>query len=180
MMMKKTVCLLLILIAVAGCSPKPSSKGTSHADYPSFTTVGEVSMASPDIVIAKIVRDDGIQEIDISADPGKPDIMSYRVYTIAPTEVLRGKWNAGEELKIKIRPEEKDAPTFTAGDEAVLFLETYDTVPASLINPAQGSVRIKDGAVPKEERNAWLYEKAEKDTQEMTLDELKKAISEAL
>ena len=51
---------------------------------------------------------------------------------------------------------QEDAMTIEIGNTYIMFLETYENSPASLINPIQGIYEYKDGKITGSSKNTWV------------------------
>lgn len=82
-------------------------------------------------------------------DVGDGTRIPYTVTAVRVDEVFQGDVQAGDEMEIK---QTGDSSTETEwivyleeGGEYVLFLETYEDSPASVLNPVQGMYPMEDG-----------------------------------
>jgi len=150
----------------------------SFADYELFANLDSISNKARVVVIGKVVEVNKPQEIKIgeSFSPEKNESVDvtdvYTVSDIKVEKVIKGDVKHGDIVSVKQRGglyngknyTEKGAEYLVEGDRNVFFLEVYDKVPASLMNPTQGKLKIKD--------NKILFEdKFESKINDMTEDE---------
>jgi hypothetical protein len=132
-------------LALSACSsPSPSTEGAA-GDYPSYASAQELFEAA-DLGVEATGEGSRTEPIDVSeggrAEEGLEPI-EYTVYTLAVSEVFGGQAPEGA-LEVKHENGGTDDLELREGDTYVLFLATYDDVPASLLNPDQ-SAYLVDG-----------------------------------
>ncbi|CAL9547199.1 hypothetical protein SUDANB121_04378 [Nocardiopsis dassonvillei] len=126
-----------VLALVACSSPSPSSEG-AMGDYPSYASAQELFEAA-DLVVEATVEGSRTEPIDVSEGDGAEEGLEpieYTVYTLAVSEVFEGR-DPGGVLEVKHENGATDDLELREGETYVLFLATYDDVPASLLNPDQ-------------------------------------------
>lgn len=135
---------LPVAVAVAllgGCTARAST-----ADYPWYADAAAL-YAAADLVI--IGTPDGGERRDVAlAESGER--LPHHVYTVTVTRVFKGGSAPGAAVLVKQTVDGAAADdTGLVGDEpALMFLEVYDEVPASLLSPTQGWYRIDAAGEP--------------------------------
>ena len=117
----------------------------TSADFPNYSTLADINNNSSCVIVGAVKeKEKDIRKIDV----GLYEPQSYIVFNIIVDEVVKGNVNVGDEIAVKMLSEE--IATETAGyleidKKYILFLELYDNdIPASLINPIQGQLKIKE------------------------------------
>lgn len=163
-----------------------------QGDYPYYEALEEMSERASAVVRGTVV---GIEQrmIDISLeDPSEdsyisaggesePLILPYTVYTIQINEPLKGIPEGQETLEVKVMggtdgnteyvPDE--TVQMEEGGQYVLFLETYDGLPASLLNMRQADYECDGNG----EIAAAQARNAEEGKFVFTLDELREVMN---
>lgn len=145
-----------------------------HSDYPHYETIDEMEEISNLIISGKVV-DSTVQVLDVSGQPlteeelndeeknphpeGKqpneePLESVYTVSTIEIDEKFKGEYSE-EVIKVKqgggvyddVLHVESGVEMFEEGKSYILFLQTYDSIPASLLNPYQAAYVFGDGEI---------------------------------
>ena len=168
-MMKKTIAIFSVAVLLLGVgffgytqlnsnNPSEEMTITSSMEYPHYESIDALSNAASDIVMGKIV-DVRVEELDIlirtddkdeTLNPGGEadnSLAIYTVYTLEIIDVYKGKTVSGERIKIKQLGGDNgesihlSESTLNLGNEHeyVFFLQSYDNVPASILNPYQGA-----------------------------------------
>ncbi|MFL1378320.1 MULTISPECIES: hypothetical protein [unclassified Nocardiopsis] len=133
----------VLALALSACSSPSPSTGGATGDYPSYASAEEL-FESADLVVEGTVEGSRTEPIDISeggeAEEGL-EPLEYTVYTLAVSEVFKGEAPGGA-LEVKHENGGPDDLELREGDTYVLFLATYDDVPASLLNPDQSAYLV--------------------------------------
>lgn len=126
---------------LAGCAQPAET-----ADYPWYTDA-EALYAAADLVIIGTPDDGERRDVQISSDG---DTMTHQVFTVTVSQVFKGDAAPGASVAVKQLPAEASADDtgLVGGAPALLFLEVYDDVPASPLNPTQGWYRIDADGEP--------------------------------
>jgi hypothetical protein len=132
-----------------------------NASYPTYTSVPELTDQANLIVEGTIVST-ATREIDVSspltdqeaADPelnpggteqGEQSLMVYTVHQVRVERVIKGSASEGDTIEVKelggtvgkARYATDYGVVLDDGGSYVLFLQTFETAPASLLNPIQ-------------------------------------------
>lgn len=149
------VCLILFVGSMGGCQSKtPEKMVTISADYPEYDSV-EALTDRADLIVQGTVKEMQYKQIDISLGKGSDDSPSpYTVYTVAVDEVFKSDGNVGETIEVKVPGgifdgvayviEGMDSPLLETDQSYVLFLATYENLPASLLNLTQAAYEIEE------------------------------------
>ncbi|MCJ7843424.1 hypothetical protein MUB24_21615 [Lederbergia sp. NSJ-179] len=155
----------IILFSTAACSSTNNTGEVNNnepvttvvtEDYPSYSSIESLAQRA-DTIIKGTVLSSTVEEIndlietdskDEKLNPGgKPDDVSniYTVYSVKIADVYKGNYHVGDTIEVK-QLGGKIGNTSVITDEKVdiknerdyiFFLETYENVPASLLNPIQ-------------------------------------------
>lgn len=123
------------VLALAGVGACDGESAT--ADYPGYESVDALYAAATLVVEARIA--DGPQERSVNLGGNSP--MDLLVYQAEVDRTYKGDPGG---RNIEIKQHEGETP-LVAGTSYVLFLETYDDVPASLLNPTQAQYVLTAG-----------------------------------
>jgi hypothetical protein len=105
---------------------------TSGGDYPYYATLTELENAATAILV-----------VDIEGEkPGNFEGIDAEVMTARIVIDADRTHPTGDVILIKEMPGED---SLVVGNRYVVFLEEYDDVPASLVNPFQGAYLVRDG-----------------------------------
>ncbi|MEK4661367.1 hypothetical protein MHH93_05680 [Priestia sp. FSL H7-0729] len=140
-------------------------------DYPSYASIGDLSARANTIVKGSVIEtrveamNDIVQvtdaanenELNPASDPGgEPSSFDkiYTIHTIQIAESYKGSYKAGEQLEVKQLGGQvgnteiinEDNLKLIPTKNYVLFLETYEDTPASLLNSVQSLYLIKPAA----------------------------------
>ena len=159
------VCLILFVGSMSGCKSKtPEKMVTISADYPEYDSL-EALTDRADLIVQGTVKEMQYKQIDISLkadddDPNAPggngddSLFPYTVYTVIIDEVFKGAENVGETVEVKVPGgifdgvayviEGTDSPLLEKNQSYVLFLATYEKLPASLLNLTQAAYEIEE------------------------------------
>lgn len=149
------ICLILFVGSMGGCQSKtPEKTVTISADYPGYDSL-EALTDRADLIVQGTVKEMQYKQIDISLGKGSDDSPSpYTVYTVAVDEVFKGDGNVGETVEVKVPGgifdgvayviEGMDSPLLETDQSYVLFLATYENLPASLLNLTQAAYEIEE------------------------------------
>ena len=120
------------ILAVPLLVSPPIPAPVGHGDYPYYATQAELVDAASAVL-----------EVDITAErPGSYEGIEVEVRTAIVVADADGTHPVGSTIEIKEMPGE-DA--LVVGQRYVVFIEEYDGVPASLINPTQGAYLVRSG-----------------------------------
>jgi hypothetical protein len=155
-----------VMVSSIGCTSQNVVAGQKEkttveisTSYPYYTSIEHLSQRA-DLIIEGIIMGSSVEEIDISNK--KRDTKSikdiYTVYKIKVTQCYKGDVQPGEIVEIKqlggeterIRYACEDNAKFSVNNKYIMFLETYENVPASLLNPIQSSYGVVSDALDKE------------------------------
>lgn len=118
------------MLALAGCSASPASEG----DYPAYSSEAELVAAADAIILGEVTaeRNDQLEGI------------GYRVVAVDVLADATSTYAAGDSVEVKLitGAVASPDPQLEVGDRYVLFVETYDSVPASLLNPWQAHFEV--------------------------------------
>lgn len=156
------------LFVLSACST-PEVEVFYNASYPAFESVSELKDAADLVIEGKIVSST-VKELDIASEPigaavedpelnpGGPeqDIRSVMVFTVHEVQVqrvLKGSGVEGSMVQVKELGGTLGKTAYVAeegvllrdGESYVMFLETYESIPASLLNPIQAAYQKLDG-----------------------------------
>lgn len=158
--------LMMVLILMTACTKSSEEKEITNATgfFRIYDDVESLySMAS--VVVSGTVIETSVKWLDDMLDPGDPTdekanpggerIHAEQIYTVHQFKienVYKGEWNRAEIIEVKQIGGEKDNKLLVVENisyleedkEYLLFLETYEKSPASLLNPIQGMYEIKD------------------------------------
>ena len=90
--------------------------------------------------------------------------LPYTIYTVEVMQVYKGDVTVGNTIEMKqlggtidhVHYVQEDAMTIEIGNTYIMFLETYENSPASLINPIQGIYEYTDGIITGNSKNTWV------------------------
>ena len=90
--------------------------------------------------------------------------LPYTIYTVEVMQVYKGAVTVGNTIEMKqlggtidhVHYVQEDAMTIEIGNTYIMFLETYENSPASLINPIQGIYEYTDGIITGNSKNTWV------------------------
>jgi hypothetical protein len=171
--MKKTIIAILsaaMLIAVCGCSANSLfEKETQYMSitYPIYKDIYGMTEKATDIVLGRVTNQ-RVEELDLTIYPESeeelnnellypggypsPHFVTCTIYTLIISEVYKGNHEAGAVIEIKELGGETDdviyvvypAVTLAVENDYVLFLSSYEKLPASLLNPLQGAYVVNN------------------------------------
>lgn len=122
----------ILAVPVIVSPPVPAPAG----DYPYYETQEQLEDAATAILVVDV----------LSEAPGSFEGIPAEVMTVKVVADAADVHPVGELLEIKEMPGED---VLAVGGRYVVFLEEYDAVPASLLNPVQGAYVVRgDGAWP--------------------------------
>ena len=153
----------VVLLSVVGCASAPSAPApvattvTYFASYPNYSSIEQLAQRA-DLVIRGTMLSSRVESRDDSytpdtddpaANPGgtaKPEPLVYTVYTFQITDCYKGCDALGATVDVKqlggivnnVTYSSSQVP-FTANKKYILFLATYDSSPADLLNPVQAA-----------------------------------------
>lgn len=196
-------CAALLLGAVACSSPEQKlSQGESgqastilvSADYPNYTSISSMSDRA-DTVIRGTVIEKRVEAIDDRSKVSKnsEDLISsaneeytpniYTVYTLKVNESFKGKYQEGDKIEVKefggqlgdTNYLNKESVGMGQSEDYVMFLETYEDTPASLLNPVQSLYLFKENGgdtASKESSNAQISSVSSENNLMLTMNDL--------
>lgn len=167
--MKKNRALVLLvssifILSAVGCSSLTPAASTTDApvtiiaseDYPSYSSVDALSERADTIVKGNVIQTRVEALNDLAADEGAAnDPVSfdkiYTIYTVQVTDSYKGRYTAGDQIEVKQLGGQLGHTEIVNDDNVklmptkdyVLFLETYEDTPASLLNTVQSLYVIK-------------------------------------
>jgi len=175
---KTTSCLLAlcsVLVIASGCAKTPNKEVHIYTEYPFYDTVEKAKDAASVIIEGKIVSSETValnptetltneQKKDPKLNPGGETVSTsfpYTIYTVEINQVYKGDVTVGNTIEMKQPGGVMDHVRYAAEDEAqieigstyILFLETYASSPASLINPIEGIYEYKDNKIIGNDKN---------------------------
>jgi len=127
-----------------------------YVDYEIFDSIKELSKVSTIIIKGEVTRVHAPEIIKLADLPdGKTLEYVFTVSDVRVIETMKGDIKAGETIQVKQygglykgAEYRTDAPElFVENMQGIFFLDTYDAVPASCINPTQGFLKIVDGKI---------------------------------
>jgi len=127
-------------IIVAVLFTVPGNGTVGQGDYPYYATSAQVEAASDTIVLATAVSE------RFATYEG----FDYRVVTLDVQAVAKGSPGSTIDVKL-VRNASEGETQLEIGHTYALFLETYESVPASTINPTQGALEVIDGQLQPED-----------------------------
>lgn len=153
----------------ACAAPQEGDEVVYNASYPAYESVTELSDAA-DLVVEGTVVSSVVKEIDVAskltgddakdpeANPGGPDqdspsVMVYTVHKVRVDRVFKGSAVEGSTIEIKELGGTQGNTKYSTEEGIVLrdtksyvmFLATYDGIPASLLNPIEAVYERVDG-----------------------------------
>jgi hypothetical protein len=167
----RAVSLLVITVALTGCSSQAPRVVTYSGDYPYYEDVAALCDDSQLVAVVTPLSSE-VREVDLSAPAGDskaedpslgvedggekaaPLVVVETVTTVRIDAVFKGDAKVGTELEVgqpggQFEGVVYEAERFdlTAGETALLFLNVWENaVPASPLNPTQGAYGVdKDG-----------------------------------
>lgn len=127
-----------------------------YVDYEIYDSIKELSEVSTIIIKGEVAKVHAPEVIKLADLPdGKTLEYVFTVSDVRVIETMKGDIKPGETIQVKQygglykgAKYRTDAPELFAEDmQGIFFLETYDGVPASCINPTQGFLKIVDGKI---------------------------------
>jgi len=160
--------IMIGLIFLVACSSRTTNENETmveaeimivSGDFPHYTNIEHLASNASEVVRVEVLSE-RVEAINIWLPPqnefedtGEVLREAYFIYTIHQLrilEVFKGDVNVGDILEVKQIGGQLDGLTvinddkisFGAGDDLVLFLQSFDDVPASLLNPDQSAYRF--------------------------------------
>lgn len=156
------------LFTLSGCAT-PAAEVFYNASYPAFESVSELKEAA-DLVIEGEIISSAVRELDIASEPtgaaaddpelspngSERDTRSVMVFTVHEVQVqrvLKGSSIESERVQVKELGGTLGKTAYLTeggvllreGESYVMFLETYESTPASLLNPVQAAYQNVHG-----------------------------------
>ncbi|MDR1673998.1 MAG: hypothetical protein LBR54_00915 [Oscillospiraceae bacterium] len=172
---------------INGSKNQPIIGNQTKADYPDYSTFEQLIDKPDSIIYGEIISREK-RKIDI----GDSLVLDYNVYKVKVNEVIKSRrTKAGDVIEVKVMADESDEDRtfkFENGNGYILFLSEYSSgTPASLINPYQGALLVKDdGTVVPDAMNtvfandASVQEIFGKMTSELKKDDIVNVLTEKL
>ncbi|MCL5289601.1 MAG: hypothetical protein M1489_00965 [Firmicutes bacterium] len=159
-----------IIPTLIGCSTQKVNAGQKEklttyifADYPHYSSIDSLAEKADIIIEGKIVSS-RVEEINILDKTNMEDKklhpsseiqtskMVYTVYTVKVSDSYKGTVKPGEIVEVKQLGGEDETTVYISEDSVkfpknkkyLMFLSTYENVPASLLNPIQGSYSYEE------------------------------------
>jgi hypothetical protein len=170
--------LLLVFIGLCACKTNStcnSKKVILSAYYPSFDSLDAMSKKADLILQGKVISSK-FEMLDVGSNsstdnpklnPGgktNNESLPYTIYTVKIANILKGDTSKGSTIEVKqLGGLDKDSNTQYVEDDSqslqinsnyVLFLSTYNNLPASLLNPIQGLYTISNNKIIANEKNS--------------------------
>jgi hypothetical protein len=168
--MKKNRALTLLvssifILSAVGCSSMTPAASTTNApvtiiaseDYPSYGSVDALSERADTIVKGNVIQT-RVQALNDMAQASSSSLNEqvsfdkiYTIYTVQVTDSYKGRYSAGDQIEVKqlggqlgnTEIVNDDSVKLMPTKDYVLFLETYEDTPASLLNTVQSLYVIK-------------------------------------
>jgi hypothetical protein len=130
------------------------------ADYIYFHSPDEMYLRA-DVVLICTVQSSEVKSIDITGTPETDDDFIYTIATVKADEVFKGDKKPGDTLEVKqlggfydsVYYYNDGADYLTVGSKYLLFLSTYETSPASLLNQTQAMYYVSGSEITPREGN---------------------------
>lgn len=171
--------IFLFVLLLGGCSAK--SEPTIHADYPYYDSL-EALVVAADIIVEGRIMSSAVEMLDISNrtsalssngiqslhDRRSSELTPYTVFNVQVTHGYKGILAHTETIRIKqiggkVNGNKKVHPEGSAdlkiGNTYLLLLESYEDVPASLVNPIQGAYVILENQYLGHSENEIMLDK---------------------
>lgn len=108
------------------------------SDYPVYDNVSSLTSAATLTVEGKVLSLQQNVAINISPNQKRDTIIEYTVLQVEIIEVYDGTATVGTIIPVKYPPDAANTwPEFTVGTEGIFVLQTYESTPASMLNPSQ-------------------------------------------
>jgi len=148
-----------VLMSLVGCSSTSSATSTViyYADYPYYASMEQLAQQA-DMVIRGTMLSSRVESRDDSytpnttdpvANPGgtaKPDPVVYTIYTFKISDCYKGCDTPGTTVDVKQLGGVLENVTYSASEvpfkvnkKYILFLATFDSSPAELLNPVEAA-----------------------------------------
>lgn len=128
------------------------------ADYVQYSDVRDMIGDADLIVKCKVLNSAQEKSLDVGLDIELP----YTISVVEVSETFKGEASVGDKLEVKQLGGEnmnvKDT-VYLADGEYLLFLQSYDDSPYSIINPVQGQYLVEDNQFKSVEGNELSLEK---------------------
>jgi hypothetical protein len=132
-------------------SPKQFFQG----DYPYYPEVMDIVEEADIIIVGDVVDAKKVENLmtDVTPDKSNKEAIPYTLSSIRVTEVVKGNVKVGDVLTIKQLGDYEKKPEETLykmdgyleeNSRELMFLAEYENSPYSPLNPAQGSVEVKE------------------------------------
>ncbi len=132
-----SICLLLLaMFSFVGCKRK-----SYIADFETFYSMDSAVNAATLIIHGKVTDVKTKQNIVVGKSRGTAH--KYTVSDVEILDVIYGDAKVGDIIQVKQLENEQtteEAGYLKKGQDTILFLVTYQSTPASLINPSQGKM----------------------------------------
>jgi hypothetical protein len=157
-------------LALSGCASGRAGELQEvlyNASYPEFAKVGDLDKAA-DLVIRGTIVSSVVTELSVAIaptgkeaddprlNPGGPvdgSALVYTVHTVRVSQTLKGKATVGSTIEVKelggtlgeTKYRTLKGIALNDGASYVMYLATYPTSPASLLNPIQAAYPLVNG-----------------------------------
>jgi hypothetical protein len=147
-----------------------------QADYPQYSTADKLYAAADLVILADVGKAVRVQELKpetptgsdpklnpaagapTQADAPQDDAMVITVFEATVKKVIKGTATVGQVIEVQqsggefkgVTYQEADAHALKQNAGSLLFLETYPTAPAALLNPLQGQYPLDASGEPTE------------------------------
>lgn len=152
----------VFIAMLTGCSVPSPERIVYSADYISYESAEEL-IEDASAIIVGVVESSEVRKVNIELDPrssdpelnpqaGADDVLEdatlvYTVHSVRVTDVIKGDAGRGDLIEVKQLGGDLDSQRYSeegstflkqAGTYA-LYLQTFDGIPASLLNPTQAT-----------------------------------------
>lgn len=157
--------------------PAAKTTGIASASYKYFKNYDEANKMSDTIIIGDVVKVNQPEELvtgeTINTVTGEKEPLSH-VFTVSEikvTKAIKGKYSVGDIIKVKQyggvygnKSYELDGEKYLKeGERHLLFLQSYENSPCSIINPYQGDMPVIDGKIKATNKIQFINDKISED-----------------
>jgi hypothetical protein len=131
-----------------------------HADYPQYNNLNEL-YEKADLVILCTNSSNEVRSMDIFNDTQKEEPFLYTISDVTINSVLKGNLSVEDSLEVKQLGGtynntlyiDSNVEQLKNNTQYLLFLETYENSPASLLNPTQGMYYVEGNTLRSRSEN---------------------------
>lgn len=135
-----TGCFIGVIVFLASIN---NVKTQRTYDYPFYFDLDGMVQKSNQIVIGKVIADEGVEVLDAGSG-----LREYCIYRIKVSETIEGDAASGDEIRIRIfKLDDPNDHPFEVGNDYVCFLWDTDGFPAVLLNRSQSQIRLQEDDV---------------------------------